>query len=318
MYIGVDIGGSHISAGLIDQDGKIIRKLSCSNNVKNKYEQFIKNTADLCQELLKEEGMDICQIDSLGIGIPGSADNENGTVTSISNIKMKDAPIRQQLKKNFDIPIYIENDANCAAFGEFLCGAAKGTRVSVTITIGTGIGVGIIINDKIFGGFNSAASEQGHNVIVVGGERCNCGRKGCWEAYSSANALIRETKKLLDMEGEFINSKIHEVVKGDYSKINGKIVFDAAREGDVLANEVVHQYVMYLSEGLANVINAIMPEVLVIAGGLSQQGDYLLNMLTNRVNNYIYTKRNPRTELRIAKLGVDAGIIGAGMLEMNY
>ena len=314
MFIGIDLGGSHIAAGLIDGEGKLHKRASCVNHIEKSYVEYVKSMADLCHELLNESGLSKSEIKSIGIGHPGTVNNNKGTVTCISNIKIIDVSIRDEIHKYIDLPVFIENDAKCAAFGEHIFGAAKGANISATVTIGTGIGVGLIIDNKIFGGFNHAAPEFGHHVIVAEGERCTCGRRGCWEAYSSATALVREAKTVLDMESNYIDSKMMQLVDGDFSKVDPKVIFQAAQEGDLLASEVVHNYVKYLSEGLANLINAFMPEVISIAGGISLQGDYLLDMLKKRIYNKIYTKSEPKTIIKIAELGADAGIIGAAML----
>lgn len=313
MYLGIDLGGTHIAAGLVNQEGKLLKKVSCSNLIDKGYKEYVKNMADLCQKILDEEGMSISQIKSVGIGIPGTPDNKKGTVTCNSSIKLINAPIREEFQKYFNIKVDVENDANCAALAEAISGAAKDCEHSVTITLGTGIGVGIVINKKVYSGFNNAAAEAGHTVIVTDGEKCPCGRMGCWEAYSSSTALIRDTKRLFQ-DGNNKDSFILKMVNGDLSKIDGRTVFHAAKKGDKAAQGVLEKYAKYLSEGVANMINVLMPEVFVIGGGISKQGDYLLDMIRGRIYERIYTKEEPRTVIRIAELGVDAGLIGAAML----
>ncbi|MGE5474489.1 MAG: ROK family protein [Ignavibacteriales bacterium] len=313
MYLGIDLGGTHIAAGLVNEEGKLLKKVSCSNLINKTYKEYVKNMADLCKKILDEEGMAISQIKSVGIGIPGTPNNTMGTVTCNSSIKLDDAPIREEFQKYYNIEVNVENDANCAALAEAVAGAAKDVDHSVTITLGTGIGVGIVINKKVYSGFNYAGAEAGHIVIVTDGEKCPCGRSGCWEAYSSAPALIREAKKLLQ-SNENKDSLILKMANGDLSRIDGRIIFEASKQGDKIAKEVIDKYAKYLSEGVANIINVLMPEVFVIGGGISRQGDYLLDMIRSRVYEKIYTKSEPKTVIKVAELGVDAGLIGAAML----
>lgn len=318
MHIGIDLGGSHISAGIVSDEGRIIYKESCSSVLDKTYQDYVKSMGNLCKKILEESGIGTSEIESVGIGSPGMTNNKKGTVTSISNIKFNEVPLREEFSKYFDVPINIDNDANCAALGEHLFGAAKGTNFSATATFGTGVGVGIIYENKILGGFGNGITEPGHNVIVSDGERCSCGRRGCWEAYASSNALMKEARVVLDSEGPFIESKILEIVEGDFAKITSAIVFQAAKDGDLIAGEVIHRYMKYLSEGVANIINILMPDIFIIGGGISNQGDYVLDMVKKRVYASIYTKSEPRTQIKIAELGPDAGLIGAAMLYKVY
>ena len=228
-----------------------------------------------------------------------------------NNLNFRNVPIRSEIQKYINLPVFLDNDANCAALAESVQGAAKDAETSVTITLGTGIGGGIIIGGKIYSGFNFAGGELGHTVIVVDGEQCTCGRKGCWEAYASATALIRQTKKAA---GDNPESHINKLVEGEVSKIDAKTAFDAAKQGDQVANMVVKQYIKYISEGLINIINIFMPEILVIGGGM-QRGGISLKPLRDQVDQGVYSTEDiPRTKIRTAEMGNDAGIIGAAML----
>ncbi len=311
MNIGIDLGGSHIAAGLVTNDGELLGKSTIPSSLGRSYEDLMADSAELCRKLLYDSGMNIGEIKSIGIGMPGAANNASGTVTCPSTLKFYNVPIREEFRKHLDFDVQIENDANCAALGESISGAARGSQTSVTITLGTGLGGGIIIDGKIFSGFNFAGSEMGHMVIVLGGNQCSCGRKGCWEAYSSATALVESAVRALEEEK---NSEIYKLAGGDISKINGKLIFDAAKKCDPVAQKVLGQYVTYLAEGIANIINIIMPEVFVIGGGVGQQGDYLLNLLEPEVSKLVYDGGCPGTTLKTAELGNDAGIIGAAML----
>ncbi|MBP1745274.1 MAG: family protein, putative glucokinase [Firmicutes bacterium] len=221
--------------------------------------------------------------------------------------------MKSELQKHINLPVFLDNDANCAALAESIAGAAKHAVHSVTVTFGTGIGCGIIIGGKLYGGFNHAAGEVGHMVIASGGEKCSCGRSGCWEAYASGTALVRQTRKAA---ADDCSSMINGLSEGDMARIDGKTAFEAARKGDETALRVVNQYTRYMSEGLINLINILMPEVVVIGGGVSHQGEYLLEPLRELVSAGMYgAKKLPRTKLLAAELGNDAGIIGAAMLK---
>ncbi|NSW91219.1 MAG: ROK family protein [Firmicutes bacterium] len=310
-YIGIDLGGTNIAAGLVDENGVIIRKDSIPTLREREYPDILKDMAMLSLKLINEAGIDIKEVKSIGIGAPGTPDNKNGILLYANNLKFKNVPMRAEMQKYVNLPILIENDANCAALAESVAGAASDVKHSITITLGTGIGGGIVIDGKVYAGFNGAAAEVGHMTIVVDGELCTCGRKGCWEAYGSAMALIEQTKKAAN---ENPDSLINKLVEGDLSKISAKTPFDAAKQGDKTAKKVVDRYLKYVAEGLTNLINIFTPEVLVIGGGVSKEGEYLLKPLREHICRDVYAKDVPQTQLRVAKMGNDAGIVGAAML----
>lgn len=312
MYsIGIDLGGTNIAAGLVDENCKIVKKSSVPTLKERHYSEILKDAAELVKKIISEAGLSKDQISHIGIGSPGIPDNNAGTIVRNYNLNFHNTPVRAEIQKVIDLPVFIENDANCAALAESAAGAAKGVAHSVTITLGTGIGGGIVIDGKIFSGFNSAGSEIGHAVLVVDGESCTCGRKGCWEAYSSATALIRQTKKAA---AENPDSIINKLVNGDLSKIDAKTSFDAMRQGDAIGTAVVNNYIKYLAEALVNVINTLMPEVIVIGGGVCKEGDYLLKPLRERIVASAFSPDVPQTRIEVAVMGNDAGIIGAAML----
>ena len=220
--------------------------------------------------------------------------------------------VRELIRKSIPLPVYLENDANCAAIAESVAGAAKGEDHAVIITIGTGIGGGIIIDKKLYTGFNGGGGELGHIVIQLNGEPCTCGRKGCWEAYASATALIRQTK---DAALKNPNSKINEIVGGDLSRIDAKTAFDAAKMGDCTGLEVVNNYIVYLAEGLANIVNIFQPGVIAIGGGVSKEGEYLLRPLREKVRELTYSGYGlEEGKIVAAQMGNDAGIVGAAFI----
>ncbi|NLL06589.1 MAG: ROK family protein [Clostridiaceae bacterium] len=314
-YVGIDLGGTNIAAGLVNKAGEIIYKDSTPTNAQRPYTEIIKDMADLTLKVIKEAGVNIDEVEKIGIGSPGTPDCKEGILIFSGNLNFRNVPIKAEMQKYIDLPVYLDNDANCAALAEEVAGSAKGTKHSVTITLGTGIGGGIIIDGKIYSGFNFAGAEIGHMVMVCDGIQCTCGRKGCWESYASATALIRQTTKAAQ---ENPDSIINKLIEGDFSKINAKTAFDAAKQGDETGNRVVQQYIKYIAEGLINVINIFMPEVVVIGGGVCKEGDYLLKPLKELVYAGVFSREEiPQTQIKTALLGNDAGIIGAAMLGEN-
>ncbi len=312
-YIGVDLGGTNIAAGLVNEDGKIFSKASVPTKREREYPEIIKDMAKLVNDLIQGQGLTISDFKSIGIGSPGVPDCKEGKIVYASNLKFRDVPLRDELKKYIDLPVYVNNDANIAAYAESVAGAARGYKTSVTVTIGTGIGSGIIIDGKIFSGFNSAATELGHTVLKMDGELCNCGRRGCWEHYASATACIRQTKKAAE---ENPDSLINRLVEGDIEKIDAKTVFDAAKQGDKTAISVVDKYIGYIGEGLANIVNSFQPEVIVIGGGVCKEGEFLLKPLRKYMmeNTFAPAYNIKIADLKAAEMGNDAGIVGAAML----
>ncbi|MGN0559605.1 MAG: ROK family protein, partial [Candidatus Fimenecus sp.] len=274
MYrIGVDLGGTNIVAGVIDEFYKIVAKAKRKTACPRPAGEILADIAACVNEAVKTAGITMDEVKSIGIGTPGSVNKRMGIVEYANNLGFDKVPARDILLKYFDKPIYIENDANCAALGEAVAGAGGNVENFVAITLGTGVGSGIIVNGKIVNGCNDAAGEMGHSVIVVDGEPCTCGRKGCWEAYSSATALVCQTKAAME---ENKASLMWEVVDGDISKVNGRTAFDAMRKGDTAAKQVVDTYIRYLAAGVTNVVNTFQPDVLCIGGGIGCEGEPLL------------------------------------------
>lgn len=301
-YIGIDLGGTNIATGLVNKTGEIILKKSIPTRPKRKPELIIKDMATNCIEILNESNISLPQVKSIGIGIPGRCQNK--TILHACNIESLDNfNIENELKKYFNLPIYLENDANCAAFAEYLFGASKDYKNSIMVTLGTGIGGGIIIDGKIYKGFQAGAGEIGHHVIISNGEKCNCGRNGCWEAYASATALINQASIAAKKNP---NSKLN-------TELNAQKIFEIADANDKTAQDVISNYIFYLAEGLTNLINILHPEIIVIGGGISVQGEKLLTPVRKQIQKNVYMK-NLDTKIVQAKLGNDAGIVGAAIL----
>ncbi len=317
MYnIGIDLGGTNIAMAIVDENGTMIRKDSTPTYRERDYKEIIKDMGALANKLIQAEGLTEEDIHSVGIGSPGTPDTENGLIVYANNLKFKNTPVREEFQKYLNKPVYIENDANAAALGEYESGAGEEYSNLVAITLGTGLGAGIVIDGKIITGSYHGGAELGHTVIQANGEPCSCGRKGCWEAYSSATALIRDAKKAAKANPE---SLLNKLVDNQLEKINAKIVFDAADNQDKTAQLLVTQYIEYLAIGLVNVINIFQPEVIVLGGGVSAQGDNLIVPLKEKMLDEIYGGKDQfKTQLKVAELGNDAGIIGAAMLYKVY
>lgn len=318
MYrIGVDLGGTNIAAGIVDENGKILIKASVPTRAERPAEEIAADIASLAKKLCEDFGSTLDDIDSVGIASPGIADNEKGMVVYANNLPFLNFPIRKLVGDALGgKSVFVENDANAAAWGEAVCGAAGGTKNSVMITLGTGVGGGIIIDNKIYGGFNHAGAELGHIVIEYNGVPCSCGRKGCWESYSSATALIRMTKeKLAECKEKGIPTLMEELV-AKKGKVSGITAFNAYRMGDEPAKEVVDTYIKYLACGLANIVNIFQPEIISLGGGISNEGESLVEALLPLIRAEQYGGGGviELTKIKIAKLGNDAGIIGAAML----
>ena len=312
-YVGIDLGGTNIKAGIVDDQGKLLNKESIKTKAERPCEEIIKDMGMLAAKVIEEAGLKKEDINAIGIGSPGTPDNKSGLLVYAKNLPFVNAPMRKIIRDVIDLPVYIDNDANCAAMAEAVAGAAKGVKDSVTITLGTGVGAGVIIDGKIYSGFNQAGSEFGHTVLVSGGVPCTCGRKGCFESYASASALVRMTKEAAEANPD---SKLNDVIK-DLGKVNGKVAFIAQRMGDKVADDVIDMYTDYLADGLANAINAFMPEVLVVGGGICNEGDPLLiPMQEKTMSRPFYGPGVNKTRIALAQMGNDAGIVGAAMMGM--
>jgi glucokinase len=314
MYnIGIDLGGTNIAAGLVDENYNIIRKTSVETKASRPADEITKDMAKVCQQLCDEQGISISDVKSVGIATPGMADCDHGVVIYANNLPFLNYPIADRLKEFFPVEtVLIANDANAAAYGEAVAGAGKGYKDFVMLTLGTGVGGGIIIDGKLYTGFNYAAGELGHIVIVHDGVQCSCGRKGCWEAYSSATAIIRMTKEKMQ---ECKDSAMWEYADGNLDNVNGRTAFDCMRKGDKAAKEVVDTYMSYLATGTANIINIFQPSVMAFGGGIANEKDNLIVPLRKLVQGDTYgSDASDMTQLKSAVLGNDAGIIGAAAL----
>ena len=313
MYtIGIDVGGTNLKAGLVNETFDIVatKKMPL---VWESPEKFAEDLCVLATGLVEENGISREEVAYIGMGVPGVVDVKRGMIVKTVNIPIRNVPVAELIHRVWEIPVFLGNDADCAALGEFYHFEKKDIESLILVTLGTGVGTGLIFNGKIHRGINGCAGEGGHMVIVSGGDLCTCGRRGCWERYASANGLIRLTKAAME---ENRQSVMWSLADGSLDKVDGRTAFNAAREGDAAAKAVVDQYLTYLAEGLTNLINLLQPEVICIGGGVSNEADEaLLFPLRGKVEEMRYDKdAQVHTQIVKASLGNDAGIIGAALL----
>lgn len=309
-YIGVDIGGTGVQSGVVDENGQILFRKECPTDVLSGFEKIMEDINQLVRTMLEENGIQISEIKSIGFGVP-SFINKNGQVTCV-NLGWKEEDFINTLKSKFpETNVYAENDATVAALAEAKAGSMKGCDVGVMYTLGTGVGGGIIINGKVFNGAHNMGSEIGHVIVDTNYFDCNCGNNGCLETFCSATAIIKYAKKLIE-EGN--DSKILELANNNIENINAKNVFDAYRLNDKVAIKTINRFKEYLAKAIAGMINTLDPEVISLGGGVSRAGDIILDGLDELVRKYIIYKNEDFADIVIATLGADAGIVGAAFL----
>ncbi|MDR3825107.1 MAG: ROK family protein [Clostridia bacterium] len=309
MYIGIDLGGTNIAAGIVREDGKIVVQSSVPTLSQRPTDEIVKDMVFLSKQLIKDAELELNDIEAVGIGCPGTINFETGEVIYSNNIKMEHYMLAKEFQKYLNLPVKIDNDANCAAMGEYIV-SGNNVPIFMFITLGTGVGSGLILNGKVFRGFNGAASEAGHITLVSGGEPCTCGKRGCWETYASVTALIRQTKVAMEKNPE---SLMHEIAKAE-GKISGRTSFDAAKQGDKAAQAVVKQYAQYVADGIVSVENVLQPDIISVGGGISREGEYLLQPVCEYAAANGFNKFMPKTKIVTAQSFNDAGIIGAAMI----
>lgn len=313
-YVGIDLGGTFIKGGIVDETGKIVlvdKTPTEKEKGKDGADGVAKNIASLVQSLMQRQGLTNTDVVGIGMGAPGMIDSQTGVVIYWNNMGWKDFALGEKLQALTGLPVKIANDANVAAIGEVKFGAARNFSSAVMITLGTGVGGGIVVGGKLVEGNKGAGAELGHSVIVYGGEQCTCGRKGCLEAYASATALIRDTKRAMQAHKD---SKMWEI--GGIENVDGKTAFDY-REQDVYAKEVVDSYIAHLACGLVNFANIFRPEAIILGGGVCAEGDNLVKPLQAIMDREIFAgKMGPQVPILIAELGNSAGLLGAAALLM--
>ncbi|MEG2950136.1 MAG: ROK family protein [Clostridia bacterium] len=311
VYIGIDVGGTGIKIGIVNESGQILTQGETPTLVGRPYEAIIRDMGNCALEVLAQSGYTVSDVQAVGVGIPGIADINTGMVIFCTNMGWKDVPLRAELQKYINKPVFIDNDATVAGFAESVCGVSAGCHSSVFITLGTGVGGGIVIDGRPWSGFHGVGSEIGHIPMDIGGEPCSCGNYGCLERYCSATAVIRMGKQMVLQHPD---SMMYDLCGGDVSKLTAKMVFDAANENDDVAMKVFNHYVDYLCKAIYTIITFLDPEMIVLGGGLSKAGGFLVNAVRERIPRYLLFKTLPYSRIEIARLGADAGMIGAAML----
>lgn len=310
-YLGIDLGGTNIKVGVVAQDGKIITECSAKTLAQRPYQEIVRDMAGCVRRVLEQAHLTEDEIVSIGIGIPGIADQKDGRVIFCTNLGWHDIPLRDELQKYIMKPVYIDNDATVAGYAESIVGVSKGCSSSVFLTLGTGVGAGIVIDGRPWSGAHGVGSELGHMTLVVDGVPCTCGNDGCVERYCSATAIIRMARQAC------LGYPDCDMVKragGDAEKINAKTVIDSAKAGDSIARKIFDRYTKYLAITVNNITAFLDPEMIVLGGGVSAAGDFLLEAVREQLPRYLMFKTVPSPELHLAQLGNEAGIIGAALL----
>ncbi len=311
VYIGIDVGGTTAKAGVVDESGNILCKASCKTGIGRNFEDVAADMVAMCRGLIAESGRAAGEFAAVGVGIPGQQDPKSGLVAFCNNLGWVNVPLLARLRDGLGLPVSVDNDANVAALAESAFGASRGVKSSLLVTLGTGVGGGIVFNGKVLSGAHGVGGEIGHMIVVVDGEPCNCGHRGCWEKYASATAIIRMGSALMKKKPD---CALARQMEGDAGRLNAKAVLDLAKAGDGDCLEIFATYVKYLCVGLSNLIDILDPDMVVLGGGVAYAGDFLLDAVRAALRDYLYLPELSTTQVELARLGNDAGIIGAAML----
>ncbi|MBE5777538.1 MAG: ROK family protein [Clostridiales bacterium] len=311
VYIGIDLGGTNIAVGVVTHEGKILATSNTRTLSERPYQEIVRDMITCTMNALKSCGKTVEDIKAIGVGIPGVADQKTGYVIFCTNLGWRNIPLKDEIQKYIDKPVYIDNDATVAGYAESVAGVSKDCQSSVFITLGTGVGAGIVINGKPWSGAHGVGSELGHMTLVADGVPCTCGNDGCVERYTSATAIIRMAKQHCQAYPE---SEILKRAGGDPERINAKTVIDAAKMGDKVALQVFDRYSRYLAMTINNITAFLDPEMVVLGGGVSHAGQFLLDAVEEKLPRFLMYKTLPSPRITLAKLGNEAGIIGAALL----
>lgn len=315
-YLGIDLGGTNVAVGVVDENYQILGRANVKTKAFHPAEEIADDMAASARDALLNAGITIDDIEWVGVGTPGTVNPETGVVGFAANLGFSNTPLGTLIKERLGKTVYVENDANAAAYGELSAGAAKGLDHVLMITLGTGVGGGIIIGGKIYSGFNYKGAELGHIGMVHNGVPCTCGRRGCIESYCSMTGLIRMTRESMQLNAK---SKMWELAENSLDKVSGRTAFDAMRAGDAAGAAVVNEYIEYLAYAVSGMINLFQPQAIVVGGGISKEGETLLRPLRDRAYPQTFN-HDPDycTKILRATLGNDAGIIGAAMLGNQF
>lgn len=311
--IGIDLGGTNIKTGVVDENNKIVAYDTRPTYANRSFAEVVLSMAQSAADAAKQLNLTLADFPCLGVGTPGSVQTKTGKVLRAGNLNWYDVPLRDELQKHVAAPVFVGNDANCAAAGESIAGTAKDYNDVLLFTLGTGVGGGIIIEKRIFSGGDGLGAELGHIPLVFEGVHCTCGIDGCFEAYASVTGLIRQTREAMAAHPESLLNKIAQ----ERGVVNGRTPFDAAKAGDAVAAAVIDRYASYVAAGIGGCINIFRPEIVLIGGGVSEEGSYLMDPINERLHTFVFgSAYNGVPKAVPTMLGNDAGIIGAAYLDI--
>ncbi|MDR2504603.1 MAG: ROK family protein [Oscillospiraceae bacterium] len=308
-YVGIDLGATSIKVGVVTEDGKIIARAENPTLADRPWQPVVEDIAKTAFQAVANAELSVSDIEAFGMGVPGIC--VDGVIPFCTNLHWHNVPINEAWSKYTDKPLFVDNDANCAALAEAIAGVSAGVPDSVFLTLGTGLGSGIIIEGKLRSGGHGVGGELGHIIVQIDGIPCTCGKRGCLERYTSATALIRLGVEAM---ADGTDTALHTATEGDPSRMTAKIIVDAAKAGDRVAVQVFEKYTEYLAIGINNIISFIDPDMIVLGGGVSRAGQFLLDKVNEKLPKYIFFKGLPHAKVMLARLGNEAGIIGAALL----
>lgn len=311
MYqIGLDIGATNTHVAIV-KDGEVVRSRIIATTFGRTPQEIIEEAASSIGGLMKDAEIKLSDVETVGVGVPGAVDRATGTVLHAYNLQWFNVPLEAELRKRLDKPVYVENDANCAALAELVKGVFQGARNAFLITLGTGVGSAMVLDGKLYSGRKGSGVELGHVTIHEGGITCTCGNKGCLETYCSASALEREGRRaLIDQPHGLLNS----AVKGDFRALTAKHVVDCAKKGDAISLDIINRYIDTLGSAVASIINLFDPDIIGIGGGVSKNGEFILGPLRENVKKKVFFKNMPCASIEAAKFGSEGGAVGASLL----
>ncbi len=314
--IGIDVGGTTIKGAAVTSEGKMYKTFTVPVSKYEKGVEVMERLAQTVNDYIATYKDEIGTVEGIGMGIPGVIDSKKGIVCASANLPLwTDLKVKEIIEKITGLPVKVSNDANAAALGEVRFGAGDNCETAIMLTLGTGVGCGVVLNGQLFEGNEGKGAELGHSTLILGGRKCGCGRKGCFEAYASASGLIYDTEQMIEKHPE---SKMKKIAI-QFGKVNGRVAFKAAREyEDPWAIKVVDQYISYLGEGLLNICNIFRPNLIILSGGVANEGDYLIERVQEYIKERDYGYKNsPEVKVVQGKLGYDSGKIGAAALFFN-
>ncbi len=311
--LGIDLGGTNIEGGLVDRKGNVRFKTTKPTDSRKRAKTVLNNILSVAKTVIEKAKANKCKVLAIGMGTPGAVDHATGTIVSGAENIMgwKGVPIVPVLRREFGLPSFVSNDVTLYALGEAMFGAGKGVKEIICLTVGTGIGGGIITGGKIYRGAKDGAGEIGHTTVKLDGKKCKCGSFGCLERYASATAIANMGKQSCKKNGKGL---ILKLAGGSKDKITAKTVFDAAKKGDLAAKDIVEKTGRYLGAGIANFINLLNPEMVIIGGGVAEAGNILLRVISKSVKTYGLRINTKDVRIVLGRLKTNAGVIGAAAL----